>query len=640
MPRNRPTSRPITALCLLAAVAAPAGADIIRRSDATTERYRVSQLPDFDQLRTATGDIPGLGLNGNFHCAPTATSDLLAYLSAHVVGGIGGVPVETWADYDAQEYAAANGLIDTVGVVMGTNISQNGTPYQNLWLGLRFYLPADQFTVLRFGRSAGSNNGLTTQTVVRSLTSALVEQPLGQACVFWMQTVGGTSFWSIAGGHCFAINEAIWNKVTGVAELDIRDPADSNRINPAEPTSAQSTFTTAIYAPQDATFQLAAGGSITGGRMPGFASGNTQGVLSALTVVYPLTVYTTDFTGSVPYLTRPLRFEFDAPAASHAFGAALSLAAADIGFDFVSQRVYMVTGSATNAQCVWLDGTSSPATAVPTSGAIPKRLATGRFGEVFVLATSGALLRVPTAGTGTTYTRTLPAVPDAICYDDAKDQLYGYVAATRTLLTIPRLEGGTIVSQVAPSAVTAAGEISMSVNPINGTVWIAGSATNGKLFGLTPGSGASVASVEVLSNSAVQVPKSLRTLGDGRLVFSSGTALRVLAKSATAGTWSTDTASRLWNVPTGPQFDLSRDRTDVGSTDPVNSLILAKLPTDVPVTAPSCDADLNLDGKVDGADLSVILANWGHDGLGDFNQDDVVDGNDLGFLLANWGTCP
>jgi hypothetical protein len=47
-----------------------------------------------------------------------------------------------------------------------------------------------------------------------------------------------------------------------------------------------------------------------------------------------------------------------------------------------------------------------------------------------------------------------------------------------------------------------------------------------------------------------------------------------------------------------------------------------------------------LDGKVDGADLSVILANWGHDGLGDFNQDDVVDGNDLGFLLANWGTCP
>ena len=638
MPRHRSVLVP--AACVAAALGLQASADITRRSDATTERYRVSQLPDFDQLRTATGNIPGLGSNGAFHCVPTATADILAYIAAHVAGGIGSVPIETWSDYDQAEYVAANTLIDTVGIVLGTNIGQNGTRGADNWVGLRFYLPGDAFTVLRFGRSAGNSNGLTAQTTVRSLTSALVEQPLGQACITWMQPSGVAGSWNAVGGHCFAINEAIWNKVTGAAELDIRDPADSARIDPTESTSAQSTFTTAIYAVQDATYQTVGFGAITGGRMIGLEAGGAQSVLTSATIVYPLTVYTTDLTGSVPSLVRPLRFEFDAPAMSRAIGGALSAAATDVSFDFVSQRVYMVAGGATNAQCVWLDGTSSAATAVPTSGAIPKRVATGRFGEVFVLATSGALLRIPTVGTGTTYSRTLPAVPDAICYDDAKDVLYGYVASTRTLLTIPRLEGDAVTQQSAPSTVTAAGEISIATNPADGTVWVAGSTTSGKLFGLTPGSGGSVASVEVISNSAVQSPRSLRVLADGRLVFSSGTVLRVLKESGTAGTWSTDPASRLWNVATGAQFDLSRDRTDVDAASPLNSLILAKLPTNVPVTAPPCDADLNLDGKVDGADLATILANWGHDGIGDFNQDDVVDGNDLGVLLANWGNCP
>ncbi|MFO0874548.1 MAG: CARDB domain-containing protein [Phycisphaerales bacterium] len=45
--------------------------------------------------------------------------------------------------------------------------------------------------------------------------------------------------------------------------------------------------------------------------------------------------------------------------------------------------------------------------------------------------------------------------------------------------------------------------------------------------------------------------------------------------------------------------------------------------------------DLNLDGVVDGADLGLLLGNWG--GIdGDLNGDGVVDGGDLGILLAAW----
>jgi hypothetical protein len=34
------------------------------------------------------------------------------------------------------------------------------------------------------------------------------------------------------------------------------------------------------------------------------------------------------------------------------------------------------------------------------------------------------------------------------------------------------------------------------------------------------------------------------------------------------------------------------------------------------------------------------LGNWGFSGTGDLNNDGVVTGADLGLLLGEWGTCP
>lgn len=53
--------------------------------------------------------------------------------------------------------------------------------------------------------------------------------------------------------------------------------------------------------------------------------------------------------------------------------------------------------------------------------------------------------------------------------------------------------------------------------------------------------------------------------------------------------------------------------------------------------APARPADLNGDGVVDGADLGLLLLNWGKGGTGDVNGDGVVDGADLGLLLQDWG---
>lgn len=49
-------------------------------------------------------------------------------------------------------------------------------------------------------------------------------------------------------------------------------------------------------------------------------------------------------------------------------------------------------------------------------------------------------------------------------------------------------------------------------------------------------------------------------------------------------------------------------------------------------------ADLNCDGFVNAADLSLFLAEWGsHDSSADFNHDGTVDAADLSVLLSQWG---
>ena len=56
-----------------------------------------------------------------------------------------------------------------------------------------------------------------------------------------------------------------------------------------------------------------------------------------------------------------------------------------------------------------------------------------------------------------------------------------------------------------------------------------------------------------------------------------------------------------------------------------------------------CIADVAPSGTVDGADLGVLLSQWGPSvpgALADLNADGIVNGADLGALLASWGACP
>jgi hypothetical protein len=78
---------------------------------------------------------------------------------------------------------------------------------------------------------------------------------------------------------------------------------------------------------------------------------------------------------------------------------------------------------------------------------------------------------------------------------------------------------------------------------------------------------------------------------------------------------------------------LDRDEALAG-TDPAD-------PNSYPGACPADIAPFSArDGVVNGADLGLLLSNWGLDATGDLNGDGTVNGADLGELLSKWGACP
>jgi hypothetical protein len=61
---------------------------------------------------------------------------------------------------------------------------------------------------------------------------------------------------------------------------------------------------------------------------------------------------------------------------------------------------------------------------------------------------------------------------------------------------------------------------------------------------------------------------------------------------------------------------------------------------DLHPSSSACTGDLNNDRVVNGADLGILLGDWGGNNSSDLNGDHVVNGADLGILLGAWGNCP
>jgi len=101
------------------------------------------------------------------------------------------------------------------------------------------------------------------------------------------------------------------------------------------------------------------------------------------------------------------------------------------------------------------------------------------------------------------------------------------------------------------------------------------------------------------------------------------------------------------NAAIGPLIDPSQGSWAVVGASEINSrrMILASARpgpsfsvTELVRLVPIYGPDLNLDGSVDGIDLSILLAAWGQQGSdADLDGNGTVEGADLSVLLAAWG---
>jgi hypothetical protein len=86
-----------------------------------------------------------------------------------------------------------------------------------------------------------------------------------------------------------------------------------------------------------------------------------------------------------------------------------------------------------------------------------------------------------------------------------------------------------------------------------------------------------------------------------------------------------------------------------GECDPPNDLtrvsrlVRARSGLTAVILAPECRGDLSGDARVTGADIGILLGQWGASGGvtgADIDSNGVVSGSDLGLLLGDWGDCP
>ena len=106
--------------------------------------------------------------------------------------------------------------------------------------------------------------------------------------------------------------------------------------------------------------------------------------------------------------------------------------------------------------------------------------------------------------------------------------------------------------------------------------------------------------------------------------------------TANAGAWVARSFVVSDHVAPSAQVRVRFRATD-GSTDSTVEAGIDEFRLDAFVCDNSIPEDINGDGAVNGADLGLLLSNWGGAGAGDFNNDGTVDGADLGALLSAWG---
>lgn len=611
---------------LLAAVG-PASADLTAAAyiNNTTYNYKLVHMPDWDQRRNA------LGNTGNMYCAPTATMNLFAYAANHGFPGTNPGP-GTWLPQG--QYNAGSIWLVLMGINMGTHPT-DGTG--GGWgPGAALFASGSFMTTQRY-----SNNSNYTATIGKMTKKAIQGSVVAFNYGKYKRTGfnGSIPIVTRTGGHVVTLTESL--RSGSSRTLRFRDPwtGDDDSL------SNQSSFANKTVNPVTKTFQLS--GAITNREVITEGTGSDGNYYyrifeSFLTCrpFYGIQFLNTGDSAATTLQTVVPQWFSGSPLPPTTLNVPTGHELHDVAFNFDEEEAIVITK--TGAIAVFfnlgrIDILANTYAPIPTP-IQPAVMCVGRNNAIFI-SDGGKIHRIDQDGQTEVATSNTPIV-SRMAYNDENDELVVLSIPNRQLVRFNQ-DLGVIATFNVPTAVPMGGSGWLTVSRETNRVWFCTSSSN-NLFGFIFGSGP-IFSQQTINNLGLVSPQGLSSDDEGKLYVTSQGIRRVLKRNPDTNVWAFDLLSPFHGQPGGGQFAMNVSRTNLapGAEDGPEFVNIELTDfVDEPEEILDCVADLNSDGQVTAADLSILLAGWGSKGSpADLNGSGSVDAADLAVLLASWGAC-
>ncbi len=613
--------------------------------------YELKNSPDFDQVRFG---LPGCG---RMYCVPTATANLLAWISNHGFDDVG-PGLNDWSS--PANYAAMTDYLAYLGQRMSTNAS-SGTKKSNWytslacptpWLCGQPLLPPKTFTVTAMFKTDDYQPRIYTAVKSAALNDGLLALIHGWYdnlnCPAWAPSVR-------MGGHCLSLVSAEGYWVPGAyqyqADVGLHDPGSDEGYWPNPPSGAvcsgakkpytQSPFTenaydlwlADLYAPLFCVNIAKLDRVYVSGDSPDTFRLVDAYLMIALKSGYSFTANEIKQIWVAAYLPAT------SPPPPKTVAASNGIAAAALAPDLGS--IVVVADSALNV----LDPLTETLTPFPEGDYMvknPVAVTFGRGGGLYVAHGGGiaciAFHDFVPIQNATAYPPN-PCV--ALGYCDLTDSVYALapIAEGTQLLRYPADLAGDPNTFTLP-AVQLGAHPAVVTDPTDGSLWIGsgGSAlTRVLLDGMVP-----VIQTWTLAGSATPI-QGFDVDSAGHLIASLGGMLQEFERHPTANQWLPVASSAFNGKPGGDVFLVTRSRTNLDPAIHDTPEWDDDFPPTLPPPSLSCTGDLDGSGDVGAPDLAILLGAWGSAPSGDDNDldgDGQVGPTDIAILLGAWGLCP
>jgi hypothetical protein len=600
--------------------------------------YRLG-VPDFDQKRAGLNSN-----NGASACIPTSGADWLAYIANHGYPDVFSGPRD-WqspANYDFVTDQLQQ-LSDQMGVTgKGTNFTHYRETMQP-WLD-GFY--PGKFTVQKIG--SHDTYGHTPQELYFIIARGwLPIISFGGYTAYPVPGSGGDIgnpdpdpelHYVRTGGHIVALVN-VFDGCGAAPRIGVRNPAGCC----GGDIYTQSLFVTESYDLQPITGWFSKNQDNLGKHRTmwrrilksgdGIQSGDRVSILDGVAIITPtFGLSASPQFGKITYhasvgfgVRQPRSATYDLPGQQPVLGLAQEPA-----------RPYamVLAGDRDEWASLWrlnlVDGTYEQLAQYPQAGP----MVFGRHGELY-LYSYGALLQLDVGTTPPTergaVTVNDDAAPAAMAYDDVADTLLFLTKDRSQIGVVPYDDLSQLHFAAWPKLQGSSGNVSMSVSPEGGSLWVTTDAED-VIFRLGLNSAGQWQSDEIVDDLSIVAPRNLQVTSRGTLLFTSNGVLRELAKDPNTGTWSPVSDVPFVGQPVGDLFVASSSRAVPAEySGPTSDVNIVPPPGD---GKPASPTDLNGDGVTDHEDFRAFVKAFASDHAkgttyADFNGDGVVDASDL-----------